>query len=719
MIWVGKNRSARLAALGSAATALVLASQAMAGTDGDPSPSEVVVTGRHADTQAASGTKTSTPLIETPQSISVIDSQELDLRVVGNLNEALHYTAGVGPDTRGATAGRYDQQTLRGFVPDQYLDGLRVIGSANGYAVPQIDLGFLDRIEVVKGPASVLYGEASPGGIIALSSKLPTLDRFGEVMVSGGSYGTARGTFDLGGKIDDAGVFSFRLDGVGYRSDTETQHVEAERYGVSPALTWRPDSKTSWTVLYSYQHDPKGGDYGAMPLQGSLLPNPNGRIPRDFYDGEPGFERFDRTQNAITSLFTRELGFGDWVFRQNTRYMRTTTVYDSVYQLGFEDVAERELYRSVAVANEGLDALTLDNQLAGTLKTGPLTHTLIFGVDYQHTGQSEVAGFGGTASALDAFAPVYGSPVTPPTPSFNVHLNLDQTGLYAQDQIALGGFRLVLSGRNDWVQSAQYDQIGKSTSALDQQKFTGRAGLLYLFDNGVAPYASYSTSFQPQTATDRNGNVLAPTQGKQAEVGLKYQPKVWDTLLTLSIYDLRQTNVATQDPSVPLGFGSIAAGEVRSRGAELEGSTHPLPNLMLKASYTYLDNLVVKDNSGLQGSRPYGVPQQTANAYGLYTFDAGALNGFGIGGGVRYLGRNFNGVAGGTAAGALTIPGATLFDLLARYDLSRLNPAWRGLTVNLDATNLLDRRYISSCYADLWCWYGAGRDVQASVRYRW
>lgn len=685
----------------------------------DPTVSEVVVTGQHQNTQAGSGTKTSTPLIETPQAISVIDRNDLDLRVVDNLNAAMHYTAGVGPDTRGNTAGRYDQQTLRGFTPDQYLDGLRLIGSANGYAVPQVDLSFLDRVEVVKGPASVLYGQASPGGIVALSSKLPTQDRVGEVAISGGSWGTVRGAFDLGGKLDDAGKFSFRVDGIAARSDTETKHVESERYGISPAITWRPDTKTSWTLLYNYQHDPKSGDYGAMPLQGSLLPNPNGRIPHDFYDGEPGYERFDRTQNAVTSLFSRELGWGDWVFRQNTRFLRVETSYRSVYQLGFIDTAERTLYRAVALADEALDNFTTDTQLAGTLHTGPFTHTIVAGVDYQHTGQTETAGFGGSASTLGAYAPVYGSPVVDPSISFSVRLNLQQTGVYAQDQIALGGWRLVLSGRNDWVNAGQFDRLGKTTADIDQHKFTGRVGLLYLFENGVAPYASYSTSFQPQTATDKTGRILAPTEGKQAEIGVKYQPRIWNTLLTASIYDLRQTNVATQDPSVPSGLGSIAAGEVRSRGIELEGSTHPRPGLDLKGSYTYLDNIVSKDNSGLQGARPYGVPQQTANVLAFYTVQSGPASGFGFGGGLRYLGRNFNGVAGGPAAGSLKIPGATLADLLLSYDFGKLGPRWQGLSANLDATNLFDKRYISSCYATLWCWYGAGRDVHVSLRYRW
>lgn len=675
--------------------------------------SEVVITGQHPDDVASSGTKTDTPLIETPQSVTVIDRADLDLRVVQNLNEAVHFTAGMGPDTRGNTAGRYDLQTLRGFTPDQYLDGLKLIGSTNGYATPQVDLAFLDRVEVLKGPASGLYGQASPGGIVALSSKLPVLDPLAEFTVSGGSYGTARGSVDLGGRLDDAGQLSYRLVGMAYYSDTQTRLVEADRFGISPALTWRPDELTSWTVLYNFQRDPKSGDYGAMPPQGSLLPNPNGRIPADFYDGEPGYERFDRTQNNVTSLFTRQL-WGDWVFHQNTRYMSTDTIYESVYSVGLQpDLIT--LNRSVALAIESVDSVTLDNQLLGSVKTGWLTHNIIAGVDYQRTHQTEAAGFGGAAAALDTFDPVYGSPVTPPDISFSVRLNMRQTGAYAQDQIALDNWRLVLSGREDWVKSDQLDRLGGSTSSLDQSKFTGRAGLLYLFPDGVAPYFSYSTSFQPQTATDIHGHVLPPTQGQQSEAGIKYQPPAWNTLLTAAVYDLRQTNVATQDPDAPFGFGSIAAGEVRSRGIELEGSAHPTEALALKASYTFLDNLTVRDDSGLQGTRPYGVPRQTANAYAIYTFQDGPAGGLGLGGAVRYLGQNFNGAAG---ADAYTIGGATLFDALASYDFGRVSPRAQGLTFHLDATNLFDKRYISSCYSTLWCWYGASRNVQASLSYR-
>lgn len=699
--------------VGAASAGLALAATAAAADEAGPSTvSEVVVTGAHQRDEAVSASKTDTPLVQTPQSVSVIDRAQLDLLGVTSLNQALRYTAGVSPETRGATAVRYDLMNIRGFSPDQYLDGLRLIGSVNGYAVPQIDISRLDRIEVVKGPASVLYGQASPGGLVAMTSKLPTEAAFGQVELSGGTQGYAEATADLGGPLTRDGRLLFRLDGMAERTDTQISHTEAERVAISPAVTWTPDARTRWTLLYSHQYDPKAGAYGSVPAQGSLLPNPLGRIPVDFYDGEPGYERFRRQQDAVSSFFVRDLG-GGWAFRQNLRYMQTSTRYRSVYSWGLE-ADDRTLDRYTAAADEMVNALTLDNQIAGAFRTGPVGHTVIAGVDYQNTRQTEIAGFGGPVAPIDLFHPVYGAAISDPATTFDVRLKLQQTGVYGQDQMALGGLRLMLSGRYDWVDSRQLDRLTGETTPMTEGRFSGRAGLLYLFADGLAPYVSYSTSFQPQTTTSATGAVLPPTEGKQAEIGLKYQPGVWDALFTLSLYDLRETDVATGDPAHP-GF-SIAAGEVRSRGIEVEGHARPIPALQLSAAYTYLDNVVTKDNAGLAGTHPYGVPQATASALAVYTWPAGPLAGLSFGTGLRYLGRSYNGVAG---AGEYVLPPATLVDLVAAYDLGRLSPRMRGASLDVTVNNLADVRYVSACYSTVWCWYGAERTAQATLRYRW
>ena len=359
-------------------------------------------------------------------------------------------------------------------------------------------------------------------------------------------------------------------------------------------------------------------------------------------------------QQAITSLFKRDLGFGDWEFRQNAPLHAHRDQLSQRLSCG---LLRARLQHVEPIRGAGRrrawTPFTIDNQIAGTLKTGAFTHTIIAGVDYQHTGQEEAAGFGGTVQPLNVFHPFYGTAVIDPAISFSARLNLQQTGVYAQDQIALGGFRLVLSGRNDWVDYAQYDRLARTTSSADPSKFTGRAGLLYLFDNGsLRPYVSYSTSFQPQTAVDKSGNVLAPTEGKQTEIGLKYQPKFWDT--PAHRLPLRSSPDQCGDLRSHDGRGDLHR---RGRGAlarDRAGRLHAAPHGPRAEGQLHLPSTTWSPRTirACWVLAPTGVPQATANAFGVYTFQNGALSGMGLGGGVRYLGQNFNGVAGGAAAGS-------------------------------------------------------------------
>ncbi len=673
---------------------------------------EIIVTAARRASSSAAGTKTNTPLIETPQSITVITRDILEDRGVIDLNEALRYTAGIAPETRGATATRYDQLNIRGFSPPEYLDGMRLMGGTY-YATPQIDLDLLDRVEVVKGPASVLYGQTSPGGLINLASKLPTLDPHGEVSIGGGNFNLVEGMVDIGGPIDPNREFLYRFVGMGSMSDGQVRTTENRRYAISPSFTWAPDDDTSWTVLGTFQRDPMAASYGSVPPVGSVLPNPHGQVPVDFYDGDHSFERFDRTQTGISSFLVHRFE-DDWTFKQNMRFLRTTTLYKSVYAsyLAPDDIT---LHRGVAYSDESANAFTLDNQLSGQVDTGPVSHELLFGVDYQRDQSRLVAGFGYGGffepPPIDLYAPDNDMAIQAPPITVDQRIVQRQTGLYGQDQIRFGNWIGMLSGRYDWYDARQRDELGNATSHDSETDFTGRVAVLYKFDSGFSPYVSYSTSFEPQTSTDFTGKILKPTNGDQIEAGLKYQPCDMDALITLSVYDIHQDNVATADPLHP-NF-SIAAGEVRSRGVELEGRAKPFPGLEVFGSYTYLDNKIIKDNSGFEGQRPYGVPRQTASAWGIYTIQEGLFAGLGLGGGVRYIGQSYDG------DGTFTIPNATLVDAVVKYDFSYVRPTLDGLKLTLNVTNLADEKYVSSCYYTSWCWYGSQRTVRADLRYSW
>lgn len=685
-------------------------------------------------TRSLSGTKTDTALIETPQSISIVTKDQMRAQNAESLNQILRYSAAVVPETRGATASRLDQLTIRGFSPATYLDGLRMPSSRD--ALPQKDAFDLERVEVLRGPASVLYGQGTPSGVINMVSKRPLDTPFHEVGVEYGTFNKKRTTFDLSGPLDDQGVYSYRVAGLFDDADGQVEHTETRRQSLSSAFTWRPDDATSLTLLGHFQKDPKGASYGSVPAWGSVLHSPTGRkIDVDFYDGEKNFEKSDREYYSLGYAF--EHHFNDvWTVRQNARYLRAEGVYRSIYNSNLQ-ADYRTSNRSTIATDVDMDAYTLDNQVQAKFDTGPLQHTLLMGLDYQNTSTDTKAGYG-KGPDLDIFDPVYGAPVETPAFSTDATSRSEQTGVYLQEQMKWDKWVLLLGGRYDWASTDATTKTiktgAKSKSSLDSEAFTGRVGLVYLFENGLAPYASYAESFNPQSGTGYGGSVFKPTEGKQYEIGIKYQPPGSNSFITASIFDLRQTNVPTLDPNPEHRCGngrcSIQDGEQQSRGFELEGKASLSDNLDITAAYAYLDNRASKSNSTVQyapitdggvgpaipvkGTTTYGLPRHTASAWADYTFHDGQLKGFGVGAGARYVGSSW-----GDPANTLKVPGYTLFDAAVHYDIPNIANPQDNLRLALNATNLANKEYVASCLSYSWCWYGSQRTVQASATYQW
>lgn len=685
-------------------------------------------------TRGRTGTKTDTALIETPQSISVVTKDQMTAQGAQSLNQILRYTAAVVPETRGATASRLDQMSVRGFSPATYLDGLRMPGSRD--ASPQKDAFDLERVEVLRGPSSVLYGQASPSGVINMVSKMPTDTPFHEIGLSYGTFDKKRSTFDFGGPVDDQGVYSYRLSGLFDDADGQVEDTETRRQSVAGAFTWRPSEDTSLTLLANYQADPKAGSYGAVPAYGSVLNSPVGRdIDVDFYDGEKSFEKIDRKYYALGYLFEHHIN-DVWTVRQNARYLRSEGLYCSIYNSALQ-ADYRTLTRSAIATDVNLDSYTLDNQAQAKFATGPLQHTVLFGADYQNTSTDTKSG-SGTAPTLDIFDPVYGAAYTPVTYTADATTRAEQKGLYLQEQMKWDKWVFLAGGRYDWAESSTTStRIAngvKTKSGIDSEAFTGRLGLVYLFDNGLAPYVSYSESFEPQSGTGLNAKPFDPTEGKQYELGIKYQPPGSNSFITAAVFDLRKSNVLTLDPVVTnLCNGSrcqIQSGEVQSRGFELEGKASLSDNLDITAAYAYLDAKTSKSNNTVsvspgsgaangpaesaEGKTLVAIPRHTASAWVDYTFRNGELKGFGVGGGARYVGSTY-----GDDANSLKVPGYTLFDAAAHYDIPSLYNPMDNLRLALNVTNLANKEYVASCSGYGWCWYGSQRTVQASATYRW
>ncbi|WP_419953597.1 TonB-dependent siderophore receptor [Methylobacterium sp.] len=669
--------------------------------------------------RSATATKTGTPILETPQAINVVGRKEIEDRQAQSVSQALLYTPGVM--NQYGTDVRYDWLYVRGFVPGRYLDGLRLPFGARGYSQPRVESYGLERVELLKGPSSGLYGQNSPGGLLNLVSKRPTATPLREIQLQTGSFGRAQAAFDLSGPIDPEGRILYRLTGLARTTGTQLDYLEEDRVFIAPSLTLRPDADTSLTILSQYLNidSPGGGAPQGLPALGTLYANPKGRIPTKRFIGEPNYDRFKLQQGFIGYAF--EHRFNDvWTVRQNLRYSHVDANTQRVQAIGL-GADNSTLSRYAWAFPERSDLFNIDNQAEARFSTGPFAHTLLLGADYLREDARYDESQLRIVPSVDVFAPVYAGTVTRPPLGTRITQGRNQTGLYAQDEIRFGGFRLTVSGRQDWA-----DAVTRTTDAAtgtltrvkqDDAAFTGRVGLSYLLDGGLAPYISYATSFQPTAGTDRAGQPFAPTEGEQIEGGIKFQPPGTNLLMTGTVFDLTQKNVLTPDPT-DFRFNA-QTGEARVRGVELEVKASLTESLDLIASYAAMNSEITKANANAAGASIIGnelpfVPQHQASAWLDYTFRTGDWAGLGLGAGVRYIGASV-----GDNANLYHIPVVTLVDAAVRYDFGYRYPALKGVDLAVNATNLFDKTYVSTCIAATGCFYGNRQTVLATLRYRW
>lgn len=651
--------------------------------------------------RATAGTKTDTPLHETPQSVSVVTRQQLDATAADSLDQAFEYTAGVMSLSGGVQRRTTTGFTVRGFnvtgAAPLYLNGSRFpINSLSGTLEPYA----YERIELLKGPASILYGQAAPGGLINVVSKRPTTEPLREVEVQAGSWGRKQIATDLGGALTEDGRFTYRLTALARDSDAMIKQIPDDRAQVNAALGWKVGRDTDLTVLAGYSKGKSIYDYG-KPFEGSLLPNANGEISRKRFVGEAGFDHFDTVGKTLGYLF--EHRFDDaWTFRQNLLSFDYTSdnAYLSVPQR-ITSANRRTVARSATSRDDTDRGTTLDNQLTGRFATGPVAHTLLMGVDLSHRDFSRTQQ-SGTARALDLYDPVYGGPVSLAAPTRTL-LDQRQTGLYVQDQLKWGRWVGLIGGRYDEARNDTTNVAASGASAVVDEKshaFSPRLGLMYLFDNGVAPYYSFTKSFQPASGTDFFQQPFKPTRGTQHEVGVKIAPPGLNAEMTVAAYELTQRNVSSADPDHP-GF-SIQTGEVRSRGIEIEGRGRLTRQLELVAALDTIDARTTQSTVAANiGVRPQSVPRNQASLWADWKFDG--VPGLSAGIGVRRVGVQ-------AATAMLNVPSYTVVDAALRYQLKH----WRFA---FNIKNLANKNYVASC--SFACFYGDERNALLSARYSW
>lgn len=661
---------------------------------------------------ASTGTKTDTPLMETPQSISVVTREQMTVQGVQTVSEGLAYTAGVHTNVAGDNPAD-NTLMVRGFqqiTANAYTDGLR--NNQVGYYAPE-PFG-MERIEVLKGPASVLYGQGSPGGTINLASKTPRFASHREVGISTGTNDRRQATLDIGGVLDARKTLAYRLVALGRNANSTIDGIKDDRLYLAPSITWAPSADTSFTVLASYQ---KNRNLFTSNLPYSMLDgsNPNGRVSRHQSLNEPGFDTEKAEQTSLGYALSHRLN-DTWTVQQNARYSHFSGYENQLFR-NSGVINGDTIARYYQLRNYRSNNVAVDNRLIGRLATGPLHHTLLMGVDYQHGARTATTQTG-NAPSINVYHPTR-IPIdtTQATSQASTADRSRQLGIYLQDQIAMNQWVATLAGRYDWASSNTRNRLTDTRQDTDARDFSGRAALGYAFDAGFFPYVSYSESFTPLSGSDITGTAFKPESARQVELGIKYQAPGSPNTITLAAFDLRRQNVLTPNPQ-NTSF-SVQQGEVAARGVELESVLRPVTGLNLLAAYSYNDLEVTKDNpnaAGIstRGKVPVRAPRHLVSLWADYTWQGGMLEGLTLGGGARYTGSSY-----GDAQNTFKVPGYTLIDAMMAYDFGRTRPALKGLKAAINVRNLTDKYYVAGCFLNTACLLGAGRSVIVNATYQW
>ncbi len=642
-----------------------------------------------------SSSKTDTPLLDAPDSVSVVTAKEMTERGVTSLDEALAYTPGVSTDIYGSD-DRYDHYLIRGFyqaTDGTFRDGLpmRVGGS---FTASRVEPYGMERIDVLKGSNSTLFGLSGPGGIVNAVTKVPQDKEFGEVYTTVGDGHVETGT-DFGGALDKDGVWTYRLTGKWQNANAGIDHSNDDRVYVAPALTWSPDADTSFTILTDYNK--RDGN------PGHAIPYKSG-IDSEAYLGEPDFDRMDTIERNVGYQFRHDFGNG-FEFRQNARYTDLDMTYRQIY-LGPTDPASSR----VALAIDGHNKrFQIDNQLQYDGSYGMFETRTLLGADYGRDSTTELRADGTAGGVLDIRNPVYcgtgcialGAPVDSRT-------RLTTAGTYLQEQLTIDErWILTLGGRYDHADTMS-DSYGSRDDAVDVN-FSKRAGLTFKATSELSVYANYSESFQPLAASRATFvGTPKPQEGTQYEIGAKYRPDGMDALFTLALFDLTQKNLAQWAPDYSYQY---QVGKVNVKGIEFESKVALTDRLNLTAGYSYTNARIKDDvNEGLIGNRPNLVPNHTATLWADYTIPGnGPFGDINLGMGARFIGTTF-----GDNANTLPIASRTVFDAAATYKFQN------GMSLAVNATNIFDKEYIASISDySMAAFYGDRRAVRATLRYSW
>jgi iron complex outermembrane recepter protein len=593
-------------------------------------PIELVVTGEqdgYRVPNASTATRTDTPLRDIPQSIQVIPQQVIKDQQATRLTDVLKNAPGIVVGDR-SPRDPLNIFRIRGFTAtsDTLLNGLQDRSIGN--------VGFgsnIDRVEILKGPASVLFGQGGLGGRVNLVTKQPLSDPFYSVEASAGSYNSYNGAIDLSGPLNDSKTVLYRLNASAGTNESFIDFYEQQQYLIAPTLSWQISDRTKLTLEASYSLVEGPYDFG-IPARGSILPNPNGKIPRNRSVSEPNLN--DTSNGAFRVGYNLEHRFSDdWQARSVFQTSLFSLTRDLVFSQGLRSDL-RTLNRGVEDFDYDENFYNLDNYVVGKFATGSIKHELVAGFNLNKT-DTNFNSLSNNTTPLDVFNPVYGTARAAITPSADIENTAQQLGFYLQDQITLTeNFKVLLGGRFD-IANQEFKNLLTQTNDFKQtEAFSPRVGIVYQPIKPISLYASYSNSFNQATSVFAAA-LPEPERGTQYEIGVKTD--LSDRLAaTLAFYDLTRTNLSTLDPNNPQR--TIQVGEQRSRGIEFDISGEILPGWNVIAGYAYTDAEITRDNTLIEGNQLNNVPRHALNLWTTYEIQSGSLKGLGFGVGVFYYG---------------------------------------------------------------------------------
>ncbi|MGH1400789.1 MAG: TonB-dependent siderophore receptor [Acinetobacter tandoii] len=643
--------------------------------------------------------KSEQPLFKTAKSVSVVTKEQIEKKQAMNLTDAIQGVAGVISAPLGRRGA--DDFIIRGQLSSDaiYVDGLRQAQASDSPS----NITGLERIEVVKGPDSMDFGQTAPGGIVNLVTKRPVQDDFNRLDLRYGSHNLRQIGVDTNHTIEGSDKAAWRLNANYSDQDDATDHVYFKNFYISPSYNFDLGDQTDLSVIASYNHKEYVRQQG-LPVYGSILPNSNGQVSRHLFIGEPSVDPY--LSDSMRIGYNLKHIFDDgWTFKQNFAVQNSRLDGQAVF-------ISKSTANSSTITRQGRDQhyddvnFSIDNNIAKTVELGNMQHHLMLGLDGMHDTR-DIWNYNCTITALNIYTPRYTNQdwcATKTLRSDSVETTLKTMGVYLKDQVDVTdrlNFNLGL--RHDWASVDAKSNYNDNQSSKSSQAFSGSIAGLYTYNDWVSPYVSYSTSFLPVTDVDVDGNVFDPEKAKQYEVGLKFQALDQRLQASLAWFDLTRFNVVSSDAN----GDKYQTGEENTQGIETELAVRILPNWVVSANYTYLPTARIVDNeiSGYEGKRLNNVSEQMFNLNTRYEFNQGALQGWFIGAGVRSESKK------SSYKYDYTLPGYALFDAEMGYDAG----TWQA---SVNAKNIFDKEYYAGGLSNNVVTVGDERQVNFNLRYK-